>query len=86
MFAEVILPVPLPTLFTYRIPEGMKAVPGMRVQVPLGKSTTYKGMVIRTFSEQPDVKGIREIQSREDSGAREKTGEATKFHDTTNHE
>jgi len=63
MYAEVILPVPLPTLFTYRIPDGMEVLAGMRVQVPLGKKTIYKGIIQRVFPEDPGVKGMREIQT-----------------------
>ena len=63
MYAEVILPVPLPTVFSYRIPEGLDVLPGMRVEVPLGKKTIYKGMVLSVFPRQPDVKGIRDILS-----------------------
>jgi primosomal protein N' (replication factor Y) len=63
MFAEVILPVPLPTLFSYRFPEGWDLKAGMRVQVPLGKSSIYKGMVRRVYAEDPDVKGIKDIQA-----------------------
>jgi len=63
MFAEVILPVPLPTVFTYHIPEGIEVQPGMRVHVPLGRQITYKGMVMRVFEEEPDIKGIRDILS-----------------------
>ncbi|MFC2112095.1 primosomal protein N' [Bacteroidota bacterium] len=63
MYAEVILPVPLPTVFSYRIPDGMELKPGMRVQVPLGKKTIYKGIVHQILSDQPAVKGIRDIQA-----------------------
>ncbi len=63
MYAEVILPVPLPTVFSYRIPEGMELQPGMRVQVPLGRKTVYKGIVMRILTEEPAVKGIRDIEA-----------------------
>ncbi len=66
MYAEVILPVPLPTVFSYRIPESMELQPGMRVQVPLGKKTVYKGIVLRILSEKPEVKEIRDIEVRLD--------------------
>ncbi len=61
MYAEVILPVPLPVLLTYRIPPAMAVRTGMRVEVPLGKKTVYKGMVARTFSGDPGMEGIRDI-------------------------
>jgi primosomal protein N' (replication factor Y) len=63
MFAEVILPVPLPTIFTYRIPEGEQVEVGMRVQVPLGSRSLYKGIVMRIFEDEPEVGGIRDIQA-----------------------
>ncbi len=63
MYAEVILPLSLPTVFTYRLPEGMEARPGTRVLVPLGPRSRYKGMILRTFSDEPAVKGIRDIES-----------------------
>ena len=63
MFAEVILPLPLPGIFTYRIPDGCEVQPGMRVLVPLGRRLTYKGMVMRIYEKKPDIKGIRDIQS-----------------------
>ncbi len=63
MYAEVILPVSLPTILAYRIPEGMIVKPGMRVEVPLGKRKIYKGMVFRTCRTMPGIEGIRDIRS-----------------------
>ncbi len=50
-------------VFTYRIPEGMAIVPGMRVHVPFGRMKRVEGIVIR-LEEQCDVpeEKIREIQ------------------------
>ena len=47
MFADVILPLPLEGLFTYKVPDSLAQTvkAGMRVTVPLGKSTTYIGIV-----------------------------------------
>ena len=63
MYAEVILPVPLPRVFSYRIPEGMELQPGMRVRVPLGKKTVYKGIIQRIFSEQPRLAAAQSVRS-----------------------
>jgi primosomal protein N' (replication factor Y) len=63
MYAEIILPVPLPVVLTYRIPDGLMVKTGMRVEVPLGKKTVHKGMVLRTFSGKPEMEGIRDILS-----------------------
>jgi primosomal protein N' (replication factor Y) len=65
-YAEVILPVPLPTLFSYRIPKALSArvKTGVRVLVELGSRSLYKGIVRRCSSEAPDVdkvKGILEV-------------------------
>lgn len=46
---EVILPLPLQTTFTYRIPEELKQVhvgPGFRVIVPFGRKKFYTGIVV----------------------------------------
>ena len=45
---EVVLPLPLPTTFTYRIPGEMRGQPvgvGFRVIVPFGKKKFYTGIV-----------------------------------------
>ncbi|RMG50869.1 MAG: primosomal protein N', partial [Gammaproteobacteria bacterium] len=52
---RVALPVPLPGLFDYRLPEGMTAVPGARVQVPFGaRKLTGVVMALATASAVPD--------------------------------
>lgn len=47
-YAEVALPVPIDSLFTYRVPESLResALPGVRVNVPFGKRIAV-GMIIR---------------------------------------
>lgn len=58
LFAEVILPVPVKSNFTYRIPDHLKSQisVGVRVVAPLGKSKLYTGAVTRIFEqeENPD--------------------------------
>ena len=62
-YAEVLLPVPIPTLFTYRIPATMasQAKEGMRVLVPLGTQSLYKGIIYRISREGPDKGKVKDI-------------------------
>lgn len=45
---EVVLPLPLYTTFTYRVPSEMRqgARPGHRVIVPFGRKKFYTGIVV----------------------------------------
>ncbi|MCK4856309.1 MAG: hypothetical protein KAT31_18655, partial [Bacteroidales bacterium] len=62
-YAEVILPVPIPTLFSYRIPEALtaKVKEGVRVLVPLGTQSLYKGIVRRCSKEDPEVGKVKDV-------------------------
>ena len=62
-YAEVILPVPLATSLSYRIPATMseKVKTGVRVLVPLGPRSLYKGIVRRCSSEAPVVGKVKDI-------------------------
>lgn len=54
-FADILLPLPLPALFTYRIPhemEGQVAF-GQRVIVPFGRSKLYSGLVVKVHENAP---------------------------------
>ena len=57
-YVDVILPLPLPGMFTYSVPEGMEGcvVVGKRVLVPLGKSKKYIAMVVKVHQEKPSFK------------------------------
>ena len=57
-YVDVILPLPLPGMFTYSVPEGMegRVVFGKRVLVPLGKSKKYIAMVVKVHQEKPSFK------------------------------
>lgn len=57
-YVDVILPLPLPGMFTYSVPEGMEEciVFGKRVLVPLGKSKKYIAMVVKVHQEKPSFK------------------------------
>ena len=62
-YAEVILPLPIEGLFTYAIPDSLcsRAKVGGRVVVPLGKSKTYTGIIMRLHQQQPDF-AVREVK------------------------
>ncbi|MDR2979963.1 MAG: primosomal protein N' [Bacteroidales bacterium] len=54
-FVDVLLPLPLPGYFTYRIPHEFdgEVTFGKRVVVPFGKSKLYSGLVVRVHTEIP---------------------------------
>ncbi len=54
-FAEVVLPLFLPNTLTYSIPPTFsgKIIPGIRVDVQLGKSKRYAGIVFRLHNDKP---------------------------------
>lgn len=54
LFADIILPLPLPKLFTYRIPQELNEFvgKGFRVVVPFGNRKVYTG-IIANLHEQP---------------------------------
>ncbi|WP_418513506.1 replication restart helicase PriA [Corallibacter sp.] len=62
-FIDVILPIPLEKLFTYRISkaesEFLKA--GMRVSVPFGKSKIYTAIVCRIHEQEPVIYEAKDI-------------------------
>ncbi|REG82354.1 primosomal protein N' [Marinomonas pollencensis] len=72
-FVQIALPVPMRTLFDYKIPKAMalrhRLQPGMRVKVPFGKSSRLG--VIVSFSEQSqwDENNIKPITSLQDEAA-----------------
>lgn len=65
-FADVVLPIPLPGLFTYALPEVLipQAQAGCRVSVPFGNKRTTIGLIARLHNTPPvgiDVKSILDI-------------------------
>lgn len=62
-FIDVIIPVPLPKLFTYSITasEADFLNEGMRVSVPFGKSKIYTGIVFKIHNQAPTVYEAKEI-------------------------
>lgn len=63
MFAEVILPLPLPGAFTYRVPEQMVSAirEGHRVVVPFGKKKLLTGIVAALGVPEPAGVEVRDI-------------------------
>lgn len=62
-YAEVILPLPLYTTFTYRIPEAMAGhvAVGHRVVVPFGKKKFYTGIVASVTGKAPEGYEVKEL-------------------------
>ena len=65
LYADIILPVPLNGLFTYRIPETLEhlAVSGARVYVPFGKGRRVTGIIVRTHHSRPSEHAVKDILS-----------------------
>ncbi len=62
-FADVILPLPLPTTYTYSIPQELwgKVQAGCRVSVPLGPKMHYTAMVAAVHGKEPTDCKVRPI-------------------------
>ncbi len=62
VYVDVIIPIPVPNLFTYKVPELLvpEVIPGKRVVVPFGKQKLQSGLVrkVHNFSGQMDIKEI----------------------------
>ncbi len=65
LYTDIILPVPLPRLFTYQIPSDWinNIEPGMRVVVPFGKKKYYSGVVYSLHDQKPEAYETKEIIS-----------------------
>lgn len=66
MFAEVILPLPLPGTFTYSVPAELEncITAGCRVKVPFGKNKSYTALVTELHDRRPDgyeIKAVHEV-------------------------
>ncbi len=63
-FVEVVLPLPLQTTFTYRIPDDMRSLPvgvGYRVIVPFGRKKFYTAIVVGLPVNAPAGYEIKEV-------------------------
>jgi primosomal protein N' (replication factor Y) len=65
LFAEVILPLPLPKTYTYSIPEALQPglVPGCRVEVQFGQRKKYAGIVKAIHTQGPEAYTTKDILS-----------------------
>ncbi|MGB9745474.1 MAG: replication restart helicase PriA [Bacteroidales bacterium] len=63
LYAEVILPLPLPGTFTYAVPSGWEAKikPGIRALVPFGVRRILSGVVASVTDEVPEVPNIKPL-------------------------
>jgi primosomal protein N' (replication factor Y) (superfamily II helicase) len=64
IFADVILPLPLPQLFTYAVPLGIQPIIGSRVVVPFGQRKVLTGIIHHLHTNKPtqyEAKTILEI-------------------------
>ncbi len=68
-FADIILPVPLPRLFTYIVPTEMdkQLKVGQRVVVPFGKKKSYSGIVYKIHQNKPEEYETKAITNILDS-------------------
>lgn len=64
LFADVILPLAIPTPYSYRVPREFENNIGLlqRVVVPLGKKKRYAGLIIRIHTKAPDGHEARYIE------------------------
>ncbi|MFK7812321.1 MAG: primosomal protein N' [Maribacter sp.] len=62
-FINVVLPIPLEKLFTYKVTQEQAdfLTPGMRVAVPFGKSKIYTALVYNAHTIDPEVYEAKEI-------------------------
>ncbi len=63
LFAEVLLPLPVPGTFTYRIPRDKEDAvsPGIRVSVQFGKKKIYAGLITEIHSRIPTASQVKYI-------------------------
>lgn len=63
LFAEVILPLPLPGTFTYSVPQEMEGsiLPGCRVTVPFGNKKSYTALIMSLHRNEPEGYAVKPI-------------------------
>ena len=63
MYAEVIIPLALPKNYTWSVPEQFRTLvmPGIRVEVVLGKNKKYSGIIKQLFDSQPQPYETKDI-------------------------
>lgn len=62
LYADVILPLPLGSTFTYSLPESFagQVKVGCRLNVPFGKSKKYSGIVTRVHQDKPEEYAVKD--------------------------
>lgn len=62
-YVDVLLPLAVPTTYTYALPRGIKPSIGQRVVVSLGKKKLYSGVIVAIHTNHPghEVKPILEV-------------------------
>ncbi len=62
-FADIILPLSVKGIFTYRVPDDItqEILPGKRVLVQFGKKKLYSGIVTRIHNQPPEITNIRTV-------------------------
>ena len=63
LFAEIILPLPLPGTFTYGIPKGWHVFVGQRVAVQFGRRKIYTGIVHSLHDNPPELYKIKPLEA-----------------------
>ena len=65
LFVDVLLPLAVQNLFTYRVPASLvkEVFPGKRVIVPFGRQKIYSALIKRVHNSFPDPTSLKEIQS-----------------------
>ena len=63
LYVDVILPLPLPGTFTYRVPKELEKsiLPGCRVSVPLGSKKSYTALIVALHNNEPKEYAVKDI-------------------------
>ena len=70
-FVDVILPVAVPNLYTYRVPTELnnEVIPGQRVVVEFGRRKRYSALIRKVHAKAPELYQAKYIDAILDSGA-----------------
>ncbi|MCL2245624.1 MAG: primosomal protein N' [Lentimicrobiaceae bacterium] len=62
-FTQILLPLPLPAMFTYRVPQELNGQiqAGIRVVVPFGKHRLYAGLVMEVHTNPPSFPNVKYV-------------------------
>lgn len=64
-YVDVILPLGLPGLYTYSVPQDLeeKVQPFVRVKVPLGLTKTYTALIVRVHDVPPQAVNVKDVKA-----------------------